>query len=560
MKRVFVETTTVGDLVDRAAAESGGDAIVFPGERVTYPELAELTDRFARSLRALGIGRQDKVGILMPNQLDYAAAFVGACKLGAVPVPINGRFKAHELSHVIAHADLKVLLTAAGPDEAVDFPGLLAEVFPDAARQEPERLRLEAARELRSLVHLNGERPGFLTRAAFEAGSDGISEEELRTLQSRVAVRDVAMLMYTSGTTAKPKGCLLTHEAVVRHGINVQRTKFHMSPETSDVFWDPLPMFHIGGIVPMLGCIGNRATFVHAGHFDPLISLHQLQDERCTIAYPAFDLIWLAILDHPSYPEFDLSRLRLIQSITTPERMRDLQQRMPWAVEVTSFGCTESASNTTLGAADDPEELRLSTLGTVVPGMELKIVDHETGNELLPNEVGELCLRGYARFEGYYKDPEQTARAIDADGWFHTGDLGSLDEHGYLRYSGRLKDMLKVGGENVASIEIEDYLVRHPAVNIAQVVGAPDARYDEVPAAFVELKPGHSATADELIAFCVGKIATYKVPRYVRIVDEWPMSGTKIKKFVLREQIAMELAQLGISEAPKIDSHGRAGG
>jgi fatty-acyl-CoA synthase len=233
---------------------------------------------------------------------------------------------------------------------------------------------------------------------------------------------------------------------------------------------------------------------------------------------------------------------------------------MPWAVEVTSFGCTESASNTTLGAADDPEELRLSTLGTVVPGMELKIVDHETGNELLPNEVGELCLRGYARFEGYYKDPEQTARAIDADGWFHTGDLGSLDEHGYLRYSGRLKDMLKVGGENVASIEIEDYLVRHPAVNIAQVVGAPDARYDEVPAAFVELKPGHSATADELIAFCVGKIATYKVPRYVRIVDEWPMSGTKIKKFVLREQIAMELAQLGISEAPKIDSHGRAGG
>jgi fatty-acyl-CoA synthase len=548
--RVFIEATTIGDLVDRAAADAGGDAVVFPGERVTFPELAALSDRFARSLLGLGVGPHDKVGILMPNQLDFVAALVGASKLGAVPVPINGRFKEHELSHVVAHADVTVLLSAAGPEATVDYPALLAGVFPDAAEQVPGSLRVEAAPLLRALVHLNGERPGFLTRETFEAAAEGVGEDDVRELQSRVRVRDVAMLMYTSGTTAKPKGCLLTHEALVRHGANVQRTKFLMSSD--DRFWDPLPMFHIGGITPLLGCLGLRATFVHAGHFDPLVSLRQLQDDRCTVAYPAFDLIWLAILDHPRYPEFDLGRLRLVQSITTPERMRDLQRRMPWAKFVTSFGATECASNLTLGGADDDEQTRTDTLGTLVPGMELKVVDPETGAERQPGEVGELCLRGYAMFEGYYKDPEQTARSVDGEGWFHTGDLGSLDERGRLGYSGRLKDMLKVGGENVAAIEIEDYLVRHPAVNIVQVVAAPDARYTEVPAAYVQLAPGQELTEEELQQFCIGHIATFKVPRYVRFVTEWPMSGTKIQKFVLRERIAQELEEQGITNAPKI--------
>jgi fatty-acyl-CoA synthase len=255
---------------------------------------------------------------------------------------------------------------------------------------------------------------------------------------------------------------------------------------------------------------------------------------------------------HPRYPEFDLGRLRLVQSITTPERMRDLQRRMPWAKFVTSFGATECSSNLTLGGSDDDEQTRTDTLGTVVPGMELKVVDPATRQERPPGEVGELCLRGYAMFEGYYKDPEQTALSVDGEGWFHTGDLGSLDGDGRLSYSGRLKDMLKVGGENVAAIEIEDYLVRHPAVNIVQVVAAPDARYTEVPAAFVQLAPGQELTEEELQQFCIGHIATFKVPRYVRFVTDWPMSGTKIQKYVLRERIAAELEERGITEAPRI--------
>ncbi len=276
MQKAFAEAITIGDLVDRAAATSDAGAVVFPGERLTFPELSAVTDRFARSLRGLGVGPHDKVGILMPNQLDFVAAVIGASKLGAVPVPINGRFKEHELSHVIAHADITVLLSAAGPEAAVDFPTLLARVFPDAANQEPGSLTLDSAPLLRALVRLDGESPGFLTRTAFDAAGEGVGEDEIRTLQSRVRIRDDALLMYTSGTTAKPKGCVLTPRG--GRPPRCQRAAGEASRSTAaDCFWDPLPLFHIGGVTPMLGCLGLGATFVHAGHFDPLVSLHQLQ-------------------------------------------------------------------------------------------------------------------------------------------------------------------------------------------------------------------------------------------------------------------------------------------
>jgi fatty-acyl-CoA synthase len=552
MPRLWIEATTIGDLVDRAAFECDGDAVVFPDGRVTYAELAAASDQWARALRALGVGPGDKVGILMPNCVDFVVAFVAAAKLGAVAVPVNARFKPHELSHVIEHADIRVLLCAAGPEGTVDFPELLAEVFSDVAGQEAAALQVAGAPLLRQLIHVNGERPGFLTREAFLARAEEISIDEVRSLQQRVRIRDIAMLMYTSGTTAKPKGCLQTHEALVRHGGTIIRDRFRMEP--GERFWDALPMFHIGGVTPMLGCIGARVAFCHAGHFDPAVALRMLQEERVTVAYPAFDLIWLAILDHPDYSAADLSGIRLVMSITTPERLRDLQRRTPHAAYVTSFGATEAAAHLTLPLPDDPEEVRMATLGPVVPGMEMRIASPETGEECEPGVVGEILFRGYARFEGYYKDPETTAAAIDADGWFHTQDLGAVREDGNLLFSGRLKDMLKVGGENVAAIEIEDYLVRHPAVNIAVVTGVRDARYDEVPAAFVQLAPGAALTEDELIDFCVGRIATFKVPRYLRLREDWPMSGTKIQKFVLREELEAELDAAGIAEAARIDT------
>jgi fatty-acyl-CoA synthase len=391
-----------------------------------------------------------------------------------------------------------------------------------------------------------------MTMEQFEAGAAGPTVADVRRLQQRVRVRDVAVLMYTSGTTSRPKGCLLSHEALVRQGTAVAKTKFLLTED--DRFWDPLPLFHCGGLVPMFGCCSVGATYYHAGHFEAGAAIDTLERERITVAYPAFEPIWLAVLNHPRFEESDLSSIRVIQSITIPERLAQFEARMPWAHQVSSYGSTECATNLTLPLPDDPYEVRINTLGTPVDGMEIKIVDPDSGEERPVDVVGELCFRGYSRFEGYYKDPEQTATTIDEGGWFHTGDLGQIDEGGRLKYAGRLKDMLKVGGENVSPLEVEDYLVSHGAVEIVQVVAAPDARYVEVPAAFVQLKQGASATEAELIDYCIGQIATYKVPRYVRFVEEWPMSGTKVQKFVLRDRIAKELEEQGIREAPPVGS------
>jgi fatty-acyl-CoA synthase len=530
-RRRFVNVTTLGDLIDRAATEHARDALVFPDARLSYAELAGGSTRYARSLYALGVRAGDKVGILMPNQAEFVLVMVAAAKLGAVGVPVNGRFKAHELGYVLPHADITVLVTARGPEEAVDFPGLIAEVVPT----------LPADGTLSHVVDLSDSRTEFLGRAEFDALAETVDVATITEMQIRVRLRDPALLMYTSGTTAQPKGCLLSHEAIVRQGSSVAETRFELTE--ADRLWDPLPLFHCGGIVPMIGALSAGATFYHAGHFDPDQSLRTLADERITVAFPAFETIWFGILNHPRRPDVDLSSIRLIMSIATPARLAQFEREMPWARQVSSYGSTESSTNLTLSHPDDPYEARIGTLGTPIEGLEIRIVDPETNVERATDEIGELCFRGYSLFSGYYKDPEATAASFDRDGWFHTGDLGSVDAAGRLIYTGRLKDMLKVGGENVSALEIEDYLARHPAIDIVQVVAAPDAKYTEVPAAFVQLAPGAEVTEQEVIDFCIGTIASFKVPRYVRVVSEWPMSGTKIQKFVLRDWIAAEVAE-----------------
>jgi fatty-acyl-CoA synthase len=547
-----IQVTTVGDLVDGQADRSNGDALVMPGVRLTYPELSELTDRVAASLLGLGVGRGDKVAILMPNTVDYIVTLIASAKLGAVAVPINGRFKLHECSHVVGHSDAKILFTAADPN-GTDYPALIAEVFPELRdHSASDELELAAAPSLRRVIDLNGATPGFLTRADFERAGKDIDVEQVKAMQRRVRVRDVALLMYTSGTTARPKGCLLTHEAVTRHGENIARTRFSLTEH--DSFWDPLPLFHCGGIVPMFGCFSVGAKFCHAGFFEPGAALRMIEQEGCTVLYPTFEPIWCAVLDHPDFASTDLSAVRLIQNVAAPARLAQFEARTPTARQIPSYGSTECAANLTIPLPDDPYEVRMQTSGRPIDGLEVRIVDPDTKAPVEPGEMGELCWRGYCSFEGYYKDEQATAAAFDADGWFHSGDRASVDLAGNLVYGGRLKDMLKVGGENVAAIEIEGYLVRHPAVAIAQVVGVPDARYEEVPAAFVQLAPEMTLTESELVEFCIGAIATYKVPRYVRFVTEWPMSGTKVQKFVLKDRLVSELAAAGITEAAKIVS------
>jgi fatty-acyl-CoA synthase len=545
--RSFIHATTLGDLVDEAADESDNIALVFPECSLSYPELSEITDLYARALLGCGVQAGDKVGLLMPNQVEFVATLIGAAKLGAVVVPINGRFRAFELGTVIAHADIRVLVTARGPEGTVDYPAMLEETL-GTSRQDHRRLSLTDAPLLHTIVDLTSGASRFMSTEDFLSLAAEVPESELRKRQERVKVRDVALLMYTSGTTAQPKGCLLTHEALVRHAQNVATTRFRLTSE--DRFWDPLPLFHIGGIVPMLGCFGAKARYCHAGHFDPEIALRMLEEHEVTVAYPAFEAIWLPVLNHPRFNSARLESLRLIQNIAVPEKLVQMQELMPSVIEVSSFGATECSSNLTLPYPDDDYETRMYTLGTPLEGMEVKIVDSETRAELPAGTVGELAFRGYALFSGYYKDPERTSESIDEGGWFYSGDLGCLDHSGRLTYHGRLKDMLKVGGENVSALEVEDYLCRHPAVEIVQVVGAPDAKYGEVPVAYIQVKKGHTLAENDLIRFCIDQIASFKVPRYCRFVDEWPMSGTKIQKFVLRERIADELHELGIREAP----------
>ncbi len=532
------EVMRFADLLLRAADRSPDhDAVVFPDRRMSYADLQERSLAAARSLAALGIGPGRRVGVLMPNAPDFVALLFGTSLLGAVMVPVNARFAPRELGHVIVDGDLDVVVTSGAAGDAVDHVGRLHRALPGLEDLPPgARPGLQAAPMLRAVVAL-GEReiPGMIGGAEFAAlggGGDGA----VLDLHRRTAVRQVALMMYTSGTTAMPKGCLLSHEAVVRTGIVAARTKFRLRSE--DRFWDPLPMFHMSAILPIVGVFDCGAAFLSMERFEPGAALRMLEEEAATICYATFPAITQALLNHPDYEPERWRRIRVVNNVAPPDALRAMQARMPYAVQISAYGCTECGGVTAFNDLDDTPEQRATTCGTPFEGMEVSIRDLETGAVAAPDEPGEILVRGYSVFEGYHKDPERTAEVLDDEGWVHTGDVGALTAGGRVRYLGRTKDMLKVGGENVAAIEIESYLATHPAVSIAAVVGAPDPKYLEVPVAFVELRPGRDATAEELLAFCRDGLAGFKVPREIRFVSEWPMSATKIQKFRLQQWLA----------------------
>lgn len=538
----WAQAITIGDLLIRTAERRPDhEALVLTGERYTYREVADRARRAARSLAALGVRRGDHVGLLMPNCPDFVFLFFGVQLLGAVAVPINTRFRVRELSHVIENADLKVLITSDIIEDHVSFVSRLHETFPELAEADGTRpLDLRAAPRLRRVVVLGKARPaGMLPGRAFHEGAEAIDPETVEEWRARVRLRDPALILYTSGTTAHPKGCLLTHEAVVRVWTSVAE---RLRLNADDRVFDPLPMFHMSCIGPMIFAFEMGATLLTMVHFEAETALDMIVNERATWLYTVFPTVTMGLIDHPGFKQRDLSRVRGLMNVGPPDALRVMQDAFPRAVQIPGhFGMTEMSGAITCEEWDAPLERRLNTTGTPLPGVEVRVVD-PSGAPLGPGERGELCVRGYGLMEGYYRDPEHTAAVFDEDGWLHTGDLGSIDADGRVIYQGRLKDMLKVGGENVAATEIESYLSTHPAVKLAQVVGAPDDRLTEVPVAFVEVAAGHRVSESELIEYCRGRLASYKVPRQIRFVTEWPMSATKIQKFRLREQIAAEMA------------------
>jgi fatty-acyl-CoA synthase len=558
-----ISVTTLGDLLDLRAAELGEHlAMVFPDHQVTYAGLAGRADFFARGLLAAGLRPGETVGILLPNCVDAIAALFGAAKAGLYPVPVNARYKSLELADLIRHSRMRALFISS-PDPArpaaPDVPALLAEAFPALASQDRTALALDDAPDLHQIVVLGESAPpGFATEADFAAAGASLPDGDLQRRRQLVKVRDPAVVMYTSGTAAEPKGALLSHEALIRFADGTKETRFFLTSQ--DRIWTALPMFHIGGIAFSVATIYAGATLVHTGFYQPELALDQIASLRCTIVLAAFETIWLPVVNQPDFNDRDLSSVRIVMTVGVTERLRDMASRLPDVVQVSCFGMTEASSFLSLSYLTDTLEQRVTTGGHPMPGMECRVVDPVTGVDLPPDTEGELLFRGSNCFSGYLHDPELTAQVFDDEGWFHTMDVATMDPDGRVTFVSRLKDMLKVGGENVSAAEVESYLLRHPAIGIVQVVSAPDDYYVEVPAAFIQLKPGAAATEEEIIAFCAGKIATFRVPRYVRFITEWPMSGTKIKKAILRELIAADLKEKGITRAPRIESAPSAAG
>jgi fatty-acyl-CoA synthase/long-chain acyl-CoA synthetase len=540
-----IAVTTMGDLL-LSAADRHPDtlALVFPDSEVTYAELAARAIRRARSLQALGVKPRDHVGILMHTCPDFVEIFFAAALVGAVVVPINARYRSQEIAYVIENGDVRTLITTDAVAEQVNFVERLAGALPALESQpDPRHLRLSAAPALRSIVLMGKSAvPGFVAQSQFDALAETSPERAVHVARLGVRVRDVGLMLYTSGTTANPKGCLITHEAQVRNSIALGRHRYQLTHE--DRFWSPLPMFHIASVLPMLAIFDVGGTYLTMSYFDAGVALDMLERYRVTATYPCFVTIMQGLIYHPKFAQADLSRIKLMNSnfaVQPPAVAESIMKAMPAALQVGSFGMTETAGTVCTGSPDEAEHLRITRLGKPLPGLELRIIDPESGKDVPAGARGEVLVRGYSVLEGYHKDPVKTAQAIDPGGWFHTGDIGSLDEHGTIMFHGRYKDMLKVGGENVAAAEIEALLGRHAAVKLAQVVGIPDAKYVEVPAAFVELKPGNRATEAELIAYCKIEVAGFKVPRVVRFVDDWPMSSSKIQKFKLRQALVAEL-------------------
>jgi acyl-CoA synthetase (AMP-forming)/AMP-acid ligase II len=518
----------MGDVLARGAARwPDKPALVFPDFERTYDELYEGARRAARALVGLGIRPGERIGLLMPNCLDFVEVVFGAALVGIPVLTINARFKTRELEHVLEDADLVAVVTTDLVADFVDFAQLLADSTADGL---PPLLR--------HLILLGSTSPeGYVDRAGFTDAAKRVTEADVDEARRVVRLREESVMMYTSGTTANPKGCPFTHEAVVQVSTAITE-RFEITEE--DVFWDPLPMYHMAGLSLMIANFWGGATFLTQGHWDPGEGLRLMGEHRATWCYPTFPTFVQDLIHHPDFASTDLSRIRALNAIGTTEVLRDVQARFPGAILVAPYGITEGGGCVSFGTLRDPLEARISTGGPPLRCTQVKVVDLETDEDVPVGDVGEIVLRGSACSESYYKDPEKTAECWRG-GWFHTGDLGRMDEAGRVAYVGRSKDMLKVGGENVAALEIEDFLGTHPAVKLAQVVAIPDVRMAEVPAAFVELAPGTTTTEEELIAYCKGTISSFKIPRHVRFVTEWPMSATKIQKFRLRETLMTEL-------------------
>ena len=529
----------LGSLPERAARRWGTrEALVFQGRRWSFAEISAGVDRLARGLIGLGVTPGEKIALWMVNRPEFIEAMFAVIKIGAVLVPINTRFRTDDVAYVLGQSDAATLIVAerSGP---IDYLGMVRELVPSLAGGAVRESRFPNLRRVISVG--DAPRAETLSWRGVQAAGDAIGAAALGTRAEAVDPDGVALFLYTSGTTGFPKGAMHDH-AIIR---NVTDRAFRMAITPADVIMMYLPLFHAFGFTegPLMSMVtGARQVLTET--FDPAESLALVEQERATILH-GFDLHFKELMEaHARFPR-DVSSVRtgilasgMSSSVPIARKARRVLGRF-----LSGYGMSEFGVGAALSALDSTEEQCTEASGYPAPGYEIRIVEPQSGREEPPDVPGEILVRSYMTMRGYYGKPAETAQALDRDGWVHTGDMGVIRADGHLRFMGRYKDMLKIGGENVDPMEVEAFLMSHAGINLAAVVSFPDPRLAEVAVAFVRREPGCALTDADVLAHCRGRIASFKIPRHVVFVDDFPMTSSgKIQKVKLREDALRRIA------------------
>ena len=536
---------TIGVHFDRIVERFGErDALIVRHQQIrwSYRELKARVDAFAAGLLSLGLKRGDRLGVWSPNNAEWVVTQFATAKAGLILVNINPAYRLAELEYALNKAGCVALITAA-QFKTSDYLEMLRELAPELATASPGNLHASRLPGLRLVITIGAENaPGMVKFEDVLGRARDAERRRLAALAEELQFDDPINIQFTSGTTGFPKGATLSHHNILNNGFFVGQA---MRFTEQDRLCIPVPLYHCFGMVlGNLCCLTHGAAMVYPSEgFDPLATLETIAAERCT-ALHGVPTMFIAEMDHPDFAKFDLSSLRTGIMAGSPcpiEVMKRAIERMHLSEITIAYGMTETSPVSFQCSTDDPIERRVSTVGRVLPHIEVKIVDAE-GRIVPRGTAGELLTRGYSVMLGYWDDEEKTREAIDAAGWMRTGDLATIDAEGYCNIVGRIKDMVIRGGENVYPREIEEFLYRHPKIQDVQVIGVPDPRYGEELCAWVRLRDGETATAEEIRAFCQGQIAHYKVPRHIKFVDGFPMTVTgKIQKFLMRQQMIEEL-------------------
>ena len=530
---------TVGGILEKYVAEDPDhEFMIYPdrGLRFTYKEFDERVNIFAKGLLSIGVTKGSKVGVWAKNVPDWMTFMFATAKIGAVLVTVNTNYKNAELEYIMKNADIHTMCMVNGYRDS-DYVQILYDLVPELKTTQRGKLRSEKFPELRNVVYIGQEklRGMYNTSELMKLGTL-VGDDELERAKSRVDCHDEINMQYTSGTTGFPKGVMLTSHNILYNGLTIG-DRMHFT--AADRLLICVPLFHcFGCVLGVCSVITHGSTMVMVEDFDPLKVLASVHRERCT-ALHGVPTMFIAELHHPMFDMFDLSSLRtgIMAGAPCPiETMKQVMDKMYCKEIISVYGLTETSPGMTASATTDSMEIRATTVGRAFPNVEVKVLDPQTNEECPPGTPGEMCCKGYNIMKGYYKNPEATAAIIDENGFLHSGDLGVMDENGYFRITGRIKEMIIRGGENIYPREIENFLYKMPQIEAIEVAGIPSPKYGEQVGAFIKIKEGCTLTEEEVKLYCRGQIARYKIPKYIFFVEGYPMTASgKIQKYRLKD-------------------------